>query len=213
MDIINHLRIKLDSLSELILRRRKGIIMSLHSDSGDGYSLSLHAFNHIINAVTLRRVGLIIIIVEKQCFGICLMSIFKSLLYELVPCNLIIERLTIRNFCFRIIRHRFVHYVPGIDNILISIYNRMDMLSHSLKQYLLGNQISLFIMEHPVRSLGMPDKAMTAKSYFISTGKVGYLISALPVPLSFHRLRRLRFHIVLCSDTVKVGSNQCHLLR
>lgn len=57
--------------------------MSLHSDS-EMVFLSLHAFNHIINAVTLRRVGLIIIIVEKQCFGICLMSIFKRL-YELVP--------------------------------------------------------------------------------------------------------------------------------
>ena len=40
--------------------------MSLHSDTGNGYSFGLHTLNHIIDTIALGRIRFIVIIIEQR---------------------------------------------------------------------------------------------------------------------------------------------------
>ena len=195
------------------------IIMSLHTDTVDRYTGILHLLHHIEDAVALSWIGGIIVIIEQKCFRVCFTGKFKSLGYEFITTQLKVSGLTVRaRFFFHpwhtttiTIRHRFVYYIPCIYNVLITVYNCMDMSTQTFIEHFFAYFFSFFIYKHPIGELAMPAQAMSTKRDVVFTTEIGNLIRIFPIELTFFGLQRYGFHIVFSRNTIKVLLDKCNL--
>ena len=96
MNMLHQLRVLGDSCIDILLRRTIDIIVPLHTDTMNGYTSILHLLDHVVDAVTLARVALVIVVIEQQRIGVSLMGKLESLGNKLITAKLIVTALTIR---------------------------------------------------------------------------------------------------------------------
>ena len=213
MNMFHYRRVFCQGSIYIFHARTVDIVMSLHADTINGHTFFLHGFHHIIDTVTLSRIGSIIVIVEKEYIRVGLTGINKGFLNELVTSNLIKGGITIWTWLLShaspatlpaTIGDSFVHHVPRIYHVFITFHDGCDVVLHILEQFLFRHKIAFFILIHPLSYLGMPHQAMPAKFDTVTTAKVGDLVGILPVELSVGRLGGLRLHVVFRRNTVKV---------
>ena len=137
--------------------------MSLHTNTMDGHTSVLHLLYHIINTVALARIALIIVVVEQQSIGISLVGKFESFGNKLVATEFIMTALAVgigslswtspSTTKTTTVRDGLVHYIPCIDDIFITIYNRMDVFTQTLIEHLLLDVTTFLVSKHPIGEL------------------------------------------------------------
>ena len=149
MDMLHYLFVEFDGSIHSFLSRTIYIIMSLHADTMDRHTGIFHLLHHGSNTFALHRVALVIVVIEQQSVGVCLMGIFESLGDELVTTELIHRTLTVGILCLGVVSHRLVHHVPAVDKVLITADHCIDVLLHAGIEYLLVSHTLI----HPFANL------------------------------------------------------------
>ena len=151
-----------DSSIDVLLCRTIDIVVTLHTDTINGYTGILHLLHHVIDAVTLAGVTLVVVVIEQQGVGVSLAGKFKSLGDELITTEFEVAalaigaargKLTVSKRRTGIVLDGLVHYVPAIDDILITVYHGMDMLTQTLIEHLFLYFLTLLVGKHPVGEL------------------------------------------------------------
>ena len=169
MDMSHYRRVFCQGSIYIFHARTVDIVMSLHADTINGHTFFLHGFHHIIDAVALSGIGSIIVIVEKQHVRVGLTGIDKGFLNKLVTGYLIKGGIAIRAWLLShaspatlpsTIGDSFVHHIPRIYHIFITLHDGCDVMLHILEQFLFRHKIAFFILIHPFSYLGMPHQAV-----------------------------------------------------
>ncbi len=84
-----------DSSVDVFLCRTIDIVVALHTDTINGYTGILHLLYHVVDAITLARVTLVVVVIEQQGVGVCLTSKLESLGNELITAELEVTALAI----------------------------------------------------------------------------------------------------------------------
>ena len=95
VDMLDNLLVKVEGIVHFLLGRTVDVIVSLHTDTVDGYSSLLHGFHHVEDALALHRIALVIVVVEKQCLRVSLVGKLESLGDELITAELVHRTLTV----------------------------------------------------------------------------------------------------------------------
>ncbi len=189
--------------------------MSLHANTMNRNTLFLQVLHHVVDAFTLARVALIIIVVEEQSLRISLMCKLKSIADESIfsakflNTVLIVNRLTERRLSRTttesrtlLIGHSLIDDIPAVNDVLISIYNGSNMILETSEEDLFLNKVTLLVIEHPVSTLAMPQEVVTTHLDAILTAEIGDRVSPTPSPLTFCRVSFDWFHSIFASYTV-----------
>src|SRR5687767_13448896 len=80
----------------------------------------------------------------------------------------------------------------------------MDVLTHSLYQYISGSQLSLCFLEHPRRRLTVPHQRMPDQCHVILPGKLDIAVSGFEVVAMRFGVQRLPLHVVFRRDRRKL---------
>ena len=108
--------------------------------------------------VAFPWVALVIVVVEKQGIGVCLMRILERAAYILVVAADFVEQ----GFPQRLVRPSeagtaladgLVEHIPAISHILIAIHDSGYMLFHPCKQDLFRHEVVVIVIEHPITHL------------------------------------------------------------
>ena len=144
-----------DGLLQLSLVGEVDVVMPLHADTVDGHARILHLLHHIIDTLALTLVYTAVVVVDKDTCGISLTGKLEGLCDELITTELEVLALAIwvSESCKTVIGHCLVHYVPGIDYILIAVDDSVDMLAQTLVEHLLLHRLALLVGKHPVGKL------------------------------------------------------------
>ena len=166
VDVLHQFAELCDGQVELILIGEVDVVVTLHTDTVDGHTSVLHLLHHVIDTLTLARIDAAIVVVEQQRVGVGLTCKLESLSDELITAELEMTALAIgAGLTSRpgatVVGHGFVHHVPSIDHILITVYHREDMLAQTLVENFLGNGLAFFVGKHPVSKLRVPAEAVT----------------------------------------------------
>ena len=220
VDVLHQLRILRDGSVDILLRGTVDVIMSLHTDAVDGYTLLLHLLHHIIYTVALARVTLVVVVIEQQRIGVGLMGKLEGLGDELVAAELPVaalaigitgNELAVDKAWTRIVFYRLVDDIPAVDDVLIAVHHRMDMLAQPLVEHLLLDGASLLVGEHPVAELRVPTQAVASQLDAVLAAIVSYTVGSTPVPHTLCRMHRYGLHIVLSRHTVEFTLDKRHL--
>ena len=203
VNMADHLLVERDGSINLLFLRTIYIIMSLHAYTINGHPVGFHLLDHFKDATALDGIRLIVVVVEQQRIGVGLTGISESLSNEFIAGNLVHHRLTVGIFGILVIGHRFINDIPTIDNILVPVHNCVNMFTHPLKELVLGQEITLLVLIHPVTNLGMPHQAVTTHFDAVLATKVSDAVGTSKIKLSLSRFSGLRLHIVLSSDAVE----------
>ena len=149
MDVLYNLFVKADSIVNFLLGRTVDVVVSLHTNTVDGHTGSLHLLHHLKDALALHGVALVVVVIEQQGFGICLTGKFESLGNELIAKELVHRALTVGVLCLYIVGDGFVDYIPAVNDVLVAVDDSMDMLSHAgIEHFLRG-----IVFIHPLTNL------------------------------------------------------------
>ena len=165
MDVLHQFLIFRDGSVDVLLRGTIDIVMTLHTDTVDGYTSILHLLHHIIYTVALARVALVVVVVEQQGVGSGLTGKLESLGNKLVTTELVVTAVTIRTGSLTTaseaakatktttIGDGFVHDIPAINDVLVTIDNGVDVIAQTLIEYLLLDGLTFLVGKHPVGKL------------------------------------------------------------
>ena len=162
-------------IAAVSLKRSVRVDMALHTYSINISSL-LDRFEQLNNPVSLGR-KIFIIIIVKELYGtvrsvlLCVFpGKFKSLFHKTVPYGLIPHasfRAQPRRAGAKVVSHRLIHYIPGIDYPGVIAFRPFDytlnVILHALKHQLFAGKRSsgiIVFIEKPVRRLRMPYQSM-----------------------------------------------------
>ena len=204
----------------ILFRWSIDVVVPLHTNTSDRYTGILHLLHHIVYSLALLGVCSVVVVIEQQSVGVCLMSIFKSFGNKFIATKFeqttlaIGRRLLSRTEAHHVVVvHGFVDHIPCIYNVLISVDYCMDMFAQALVEHLFFHFLTFFIGKHPVGELAVPNQTMSAQFDTILSAEVGNTVCSPPVPYTFFWVYRYRFHIILGSHTVKFSLDQCDLFR
>ena len=218
LNVLHQLRILLDGLFHLRLVWAVRVVVALHADTSDWHTSCLHLLHHVVDTVALSRLESVIVVIDKNCIGVCLMCILKSLSDELVTTKSVSTALTIRvrlltETSGTSIRHGLVHNVPCIHHILIAVHHCVDVFAQTLIEHFLSHFLTILVSKHPVTELRVPAKAVSTHLDAVLATEVCNGISILPSPLTFSWVNRDRLHVVLSRNAVVVFLDDFHRLR
>ena len=149
MDMLYDFLVERNSVIHFFLRWPVNIVVSLHTDTVDGHTSSLHRLHHIEDALALDRIRLIVVVVEQQCLRVGLMCKLESLGNKLVTTEFIHWALTVGVDCILVVCHRLVHYIPTVHHIFITVHHRLNMILHTGIEHLFCG----IALEHPLTNL------------------------------------------------------------
>ncbi|OPZ44527.1 MAG: hypothetical protein BWY95_02105 [Bacteroidetes bacterium ADurb.BinA104] len=113
--------------------------MTLHADTVNGDTGSLHLLYHVVDFVAFGRDRSIVVIVEQQRIGIGLTGKLESLANKLVTArNGLPLRRTQRVGCIGIIGYGLVNNVPAVNDIAITLHYGINVSFHPLIEFLLA---------------------------------------------------------------------------
>ena len=185
------------------------VIVPLHADSVDGNASFLHLLYHIIYIVALVGDDGVVVVVEKQGFGVGLAGKLEGLGNELVTAEFVQSRITIG--VGTAVGNGLVHHIPAIDHVLVAVHHGVYVFPHALIENLLTNGVALVVGEHPVAELVMPYQAVAAHLYLVLTAEVGNAVCPFPCIDTLARMCAGGFHGILCRHAVELLADQCAL--
>ena len=143
------------------------------------------------------------------------MGILKCLVDEFLTCDLEHRRLAHRRLAcaYRAVCNCLVNYVPSVNDVLVTVYNCLDVALHPLVELLLGKEVSFLVLIDPGTDLGMPHKAVTTELDTVLTAEVCNLVRIRPSVFSFPGLGHNWLHVVLSGDAVELLLDKGYLLR
>ena len=210
MDGIHNLAKTRDSLVKSLFIGEINIIVTLHTDTVDGYTSVLHLLHHRIDTLTLTRINGAIVVIDQHTCRVSLAGKLESLGDELVATELEVLALTIRTGSSTWTEHHvvvgdsLVHNVPCIYHILIAVDYSMDMIAQTLVEHLLLHGLTLLVGKHPVGKLRVPAQTVTTHLDTVLTAEVSNLVGFLKVPNALLRMDFAWFPVILGSHTVKL---------
>ena len=215
MDVLYDSLVQIDGVVNLLLGRREDVVVSLHSKSVNRNACGLHPLEEFEDTLCLSGLCIVVVVVEQEGVGVCLVGILECLVDEFLTGNLEHRRLTHGRLAgtYRTVCNRLVNYVPGVNYVLVTVYYSLDVALHPLVEFLLGKEVSFLVLIDPRSNLGMPHKAMAAELDTVLTAEVCDLVGILPGVLTSPGLGHDRLHVVLSGDAVELLLKQRYLLR
>ncbi len=163
VDDVDNLLEAVDGLLELLLVGEVDVVVALHADTVDGHTGVLHLLHHGVDTLALAIVHSAVVVVDEHTCGIGLTGELECLGDELVAAELEVTALSIgagRNHLAideleraAVVSHSLIHHVPGIDDILVTVHHRVDVVAQTLVEDFLLHGLALLVGEHPVGKL------------------------------------------------------------
>ena len=188
--------------------------MGLHSDSVDGYARILHPFEEVVDPLALCGLRVIVVVVEKEGVRVGLVGVFECLVDELLSGYLVHRGVTKfrPSGPYRAVGHRFVHHVPAVDDILVAVHYRLDVVLHVGVELFLGKEVAILVLVHPGTDLAVPHEGVTPHLDPVLAAEVRDLVGVIPVELTFAGFGRLGLHRVFGGDAVEFPQDEGHLV-
>ena len=212
VNVVNNLGILAHGSLHLLFRGAVDIVVSLHTDTVNRYTGSLHVLHHLIDTVALCRIAFIIVVIEQQRVRVGFTGILECFADKLVVATNLIEcALAQRLFPATAVGYALVEHVPGINYILVAVHYGMYMFAHTFKENFLLYQFMLLVIEHPLAHLVVPHQGMSTQFYAVLSTEIGNAVSAFPCPFALLRVYHGGFHVVFSRYTAELLLYQCAL--
>src|SRR3954467_3957693 len=106
-----------------------------------------------------------------------------------------------------ILVQRFIDDVPSANAPLVMAHNGMDMVAHALQKNIPTREFAIFVVEHPLRRLVMPNKGMPHDEHAVGLAERHIAVSGCKIVCLRFRMDGLPFESVFGSDAVEMGAD------
>ena len=206
VDVLDERGVEREGIFELFRTGTKDVVMPLHSDSIDGHATRTHTEHHLVDVAALAGVALVVVVIEKDGLGVGLASELEGFGNELIATELIEFGLAIG--VLAAVGHSFVDYIPSIDNILVAVHDRMDVVAQAGIEDFLIHELAFVIVVHPLGKLVVPDETMPPHTDTVLATEVGDSVCLFPSPHIGCGMKRSRLHGIFTGHTVELLSDE-----
>ena len=206
VDVLHERGIEREGVFKLLYARTEDVVVPLHTDAVDGHSLASHTQHHLVDVAALAAVALVVVVVEEDGLGVSLTSELEGFGDELVTAELVELGLTVG--ILAAVAHGFVHHVPGIDDILVAVHHRLDVVFQPCIEDFLIDKVALVVIVHPFGELVVPDEAVAAHPYPVLAAEVGNAVCLFPSPHIGGGMERRWLHGILARHAVELLADE-----
>src|SRR5690554_2184147 len=127
MEYHTQLSVFLNSFPDYINGRPIDVPVGLEANTVNGNVLLLQALYQLVDLIALGGLAFVVVVVEQEGIGICLMGNDKGLFNKVLTDDLEPRRSLPQNLWARIL-HRFIHHVPAVNGVFVALHNSLGML-------------------------------------------------------------------------------------